>query len=115
MNIKALLKNTIFSLVGALSGIISIIFSIVVFGMDDGMFENSVRYGADAYTGMQNAAAQTANNVQDLCNIMKVGLGAILLVAGIVLIAHYGEKICKARKELKNNTETETIVETVAE
>lgn len=68
-------------------GILSIIFGIVCFNMDEGRYETSSSYGGDAYTGIQNAAAKTANNVQVLTKNVNKGMGYMLLIAGMSLIA----------------------------
>ena len=67
-------------------GIVSIVLSIVVFAKDTGNWERENLYGGDAYTGIQNAAAQTANNVQELSKIAKLGFGSILLIGGAALV-----------------------------
>ena len=55
--------------------------------MDEGYYESSYTYGGDAYTGIQNAAAQTANNTRYLAKITRFGFGSVLLVGGISLMA----------------------------
>ena len=70
----------------AVSGLASLILGIVCYCLDVGSYQYNVQYGGDAYTGIQNAAAQTACNVADLAGICKFGLGSILLIAGLVLI-----------------------------
>jgi len=105
MKSKDINKEKAFSALGIISGIISIIFSIIVFCMDNGSWENSLQYGGDAYTGIQNAAAQTANNIQALCDIFKIAFGAVLLVGGIVLICVFGLKMVKLSEEKGNDTE----------
>lgn len=77
------------SIVGAASGLLSVIFSFYILSMDAGSTENSFSYGGDAYTGIQNAAAQTANNVHYLNDILQFGFFAVLLVAGLALLCHY--------------------------
>lgn len=37
-------------------------------------------YGGDAYTGMQNASAQSATNVYHLNNIVKDGFGWFFII-----------------------------------
>ncbi len=69
-----------------LVGLLAVILGFCAFGKDTGYYENSNKYGGDAYTGIQNAAAQTANNVQDLAEATTFGFGSILLVGGIVLV-----------------------------
>lgn len=41
-------------------------------------------YGGDAYTGIQNAAAQTANNIYYLAAEIRIGLGAFFILAGMI-------------------------------
>ena len=77
------------NIVGIISGVLSIIFSFVVKGMPIGLYEFSETYGGDAYTGIQNAAAQTAVNVYYLADIVRTGLFALLLVLGIALICFF--------------------------
>ena len=69
-----------------LTGVLSIILAIVAFTMSVGFEEDNHYYNGDAYTGIQNAAAQTSRNIVALCNIVKFGFGSILLVFGIFLI-----------------------------
>lgn len=68
-------------------GIVAIVLGVVCFILDVGSYESNIAYGGDAYTGIQNAAAQTANNVMCLAIIAKFGFGSILVVAGLSLIA----------------------------
>ncbi len=68
-------------------GVISLILAIVCFTRETGSYEYNEIYGGDAYTGIQNAAAQSANNVLCLNRIVKTGFGSVLLVCGGVLIA----------------------------
>ena len=83
------------SIIGAIGGFISIILGFVVSGMSTGSWESSSSYGGDAYTGIQNAAAQTANNVQDLAEILKTGMSSALIIFGIAMIAYFGIKFFK--------------------
>lgn len=78
---------------GILSGVLSCIFGLAMFGMDSGSYEMSVTYGGDAYTGIQNAAAQTANNIQDLGDLTKVGFGFLLLILGFLAIWYFVGKL----------------------
>ena len=92
----------LFDAFGALSGLLSIIFSFIVYAADTGSWESSYSYGGDAYTGIQNAAAQAANNIQDLARIMRFGMGSVLLIAGLVLCCCFGAKLYTALKADKN-------------
>jgi Predicted membrane protein len=71
---------------GIVSGFVAIHFSNVVQNMSIGYYESDSSYGGDAYTGIQNAAAQTANNVKALSEIVRKGLSGLLLALGIALI-----------------------------
>lgn len=92
-NAQKSFSSTIFNIIGLLSGILSAIFGFVVFGFETGHNESSSIYGGDAYTGIQNAAAQTANNVHELAEIVKFGAGSLLLVVGIVVFCYFGSKL----------------------
>lgn len=67
-------------------GGISVILSIICFCLYDGGYESSYTYGGDAYTGIQNASAQAANNLINLADIVKFGFGSVLLIGGLYLI-----------------------------
>ena len=84
-----------FSAGGIISGILSIIFGIIVLVKDVGDYEFSSSYGGDAYTGIQNAAAQTANNVQALSEIAKNGFGFLLVAIGLIAIFYFVSKLKK--------------------
>lgn len=86
-------------------GILSIIFSIRCFNMEDGSYEPNATYGGDAYTGMQNASAQAANNIQDLTKNVNQGMGFMLLIAGLTLISIGVSPSSGEKKEDKNNQE----------
>ncbi len=70
-----------------IAGALSLIFGIICFAKSVGYTEKNEQYGGDAYTGIQNAGAQTANNVYNGNSIMRFGFGCILLVGGLALIA----------------------------
>ena len=89
---------------GIISGSISVIFGVVTLTLDSGSWENSRSYGGDAYTGIQNAAAQTANNVQALADIVKYGIGLLLIAIGLLAIAYFAMHI--GGKNSQPTTET---------
>jgi hypothetical protein len=91
--VKEKVKGKVSWVFGIISGILSVIFGIVMFGMDNGYWESSNSYGGDAYTGIQNAAAQTANNVQCLADIAKNGFGFILIAFGLFAICYFITKM----------------------
>ena len=90
-------------------GILSIIFSIRFFNMEDGSYEPNATYGGDAYTGMQNASAQAANNIQDLTKNVNKGMGYMLMIAGLTLISIGVSPVsCEKKKEDTNDQESKT-------
>lgn len=97
-------KVVIFNVIGLLTGVLSAIFGFVIFGFGTGSKEGALIYGGDAYTGIQNAAAQTANNVQKLTEIVKFAFGSLLLVVGIAVFCYFGAKLTSyiQNKEKKN-------------
>lgn len=93
-------------------GLIAIILSIVCFTMDVGYGESDKSYGGDAYTGIQNAAAQTARNVKAETEIVRFGFGSLLLVSGLYIVCIGTENIIGERKETKHeNVEGTTLSE----
>lgn len=92
-DVKQKVKGKLSCLLGALSGLVSVIFGIVTMGMPTGYWESSNSYGGDAYTGIQNAAAQTANNVQDLAELMAQGMGFLLISLGLFAIFYFITKM----------------------
>ena len=87
--------STFFPIGGIISGILSVIFGIIMFGKDVGYYEVSSSYGGDAYTGIQNAAAQTANNVKALSEITKNGFAFFLIAVGLIAIFYFASKLNK--------------------
>lgn len=87
--------KTFFPIGGIISGIISAIFGIIMFGMSVGGYESTSSYRGDAYTGIQNAAAQTANNVKALASIAKSGFAFLLIALGLISIFYFALKLCR--------------------
>ncbi len=79
---KNIIKGALFCPIGLASTVLG----IVCYCLYDGSYVSRLSYGGDAYTGIQNAAAQTASNVEDLAIIAKFGFGSVLLITGLVLI-----------------------------
>ncbi len=91
-------KPKLCMLIGMISGALSLIFGLITMFLSTGSTESFISYGGDAYTGIQNSAAQTANNVKALADILKFGLGGLLIVFGIFVICYFGRKLWKADK-----------------
>lgn len=91
--------SIIVSIIGAASGILSVVLGFILMTFSDGYYESSQSYGGDAYTGIQNAAAQTANNVEDLAAIVKFGASSLLIVAGIAIACFFILKLFSYTKK----------------
>ena len=83
---------------GILSGILSFIFGIVMLSQGVGSYESNMQYGGDAYTGIQNAAAQTARNVKALATIAKDGFGFLLMAVGRIAVFYFALRLSDKRK-----------------
>ena len=93
--------------------IVSFIFAIVIGAQSSGSYELSQAYGGDAYTGIQNAAAQTANNIMYSNEIIKlcacgifVILGSILAILGIYFVSESNKEASQA--SVDNNSKKKT-------
>lgn len=86
---------------GILVGVLAVILAFVCFGKDTGYTESSKTYGGDAYTGIQNASSQAANNTYYLAGIAKFAGGSILLVSGLLSIAYFGIKFVDDNDRIK--------------
>lgn len=91
--------DRILYILGIVIGLFSAVMGFITYGLYDGGWEMSQSYGGDAYTGIQNAAAQTANNVQALADIVQFVGGTLLVVLGFTLILVFVKKLLKAKKE----------------
>lgn len=65
-----------------------------------GYHESFLSYGGDAYTGIQNAAAQTANNVMYLGETIRLALAAFLALQGLLLI--FGSLCIRTKQSVAN-------------
>lgn len=91
--VKKKVKGKLACVFGMISGVLSAVFGVIVLSQNTGYWEPSNSYGGDAYTGIQNAAAQTANNVQDLAELTAQGLGFLLISLGLLGIFYFAAKI----------------------
>ena len=89
----------VFSYIGTCAGILSIILSFAVFRYELDEGAEFISYGGDAYTGIQNAAALTADNVTRLSLIIQFGTFAILFVLGLFMICYFAPKIGDSKPE----------------
>ena len=65
-------------------GILSFVF--IDYAYYSSTYEDNNTYGGDAYTGIQNAAAQTANNVSNVGELLEDMYFAERLYTGIVYV-----------------------------
>lgn len=77
------MEKTIRTITLIVIGVISIILSIKCFSFEEMDYSLQSIYGGDAFTGIQNASAQTSKNVRELGKITQFGFGSVLLVAGL--------------------------------
>lgn len=80
------MKKRIRSILLVIIGIFAIFLSIICFSKYDGNSVMQISYGGDAYTGIQNASAQTAVNIRYLSLITRFGFGSVLLISGLTII-----------------------------
>ena len=107
--INNVIKNK--KIIFVIIGIISIILAIVCSGEGTGYSELAKTYGGDAYTGIQQAAAQTANNVKAVGYIIRFGFSAILAVMGLLSIA-YG---ITAEKKINYSNDIQSLAASIAQ
>ena len=71
-----------------------IIFAMGLVGLGWFTFEETdyMKYGGDAYTGIQNAAADTANNVAKACTVLCSAIGFITSSFGAVFLNYFKMK-----------------------
>lgn len=67
--------------------IVSFTFSSKIEDMNNGDYVSSSRYGGDAYTGMQNASAETGCNVYKGNQIMQKGFKYSFILIGLGFLA----------------------------
>lgn len=85
-----IMKNA-WRLVGIFVGVVVVIFGIAMFGQNVGATrDSSIAFGADFYTEVYRAAAGTANNVRRLAELVRTGIGLLLLATGLLTICKNG-------------------------
>lgn len=86
----SLQKKNLFAYLLLALALVSLIFAIVCFTTDtsyaSGSYETSQKYGGDAYTGIQNAAAQTANNVYYMNKNLTLLIGCVATTGGLFFL-----------------------------
>ena len=105
--------KAILSFLGIGAGGFSIYASYIMKQMECGSTEWDMMYGGDAYTGIQNAAAQAANNVKDFAELVRDGFAIAFFVMGLLTILYFGIKFFEVlgEKKIKNVTPTVAKIE----
>jgi len=83
---KANKKNTFLGIIYILLGLVSIIWGLQLNYYGD--YSKEEKYGGDAYTGIQNASSTTANNVNELGDMLCLSFKGILIVMGGTIILY---------------------------
>lgn len=93
------------SIIGMLSGVLSIILGFCMHC--GGYYYTSLeKYGGDAYTGIQNAAAETSRNVYGLGQCVESGFKFLLIVVGIIAICYFTFKLFDTIEGYKKSVTT---------
>ncbi len=83
------MKNTIFKIIRStvfiVMGVISLIGCFNIYF--DGWYSSHETYGGDAYTGIQNAAADAADNIIELGRLLQNSMKFIFAIAAVFFIA----------------------------
>lgn len=94
------------NILGIISGIVSVVFGIMIkakhFTSYGALYETAKSYGGDAYTGIQQAAAQTADNVLALFMLIQNSVCYLLIAIGLIAISAFLVKLLAYLKS-KNN------------
>lgn len=70
---------------GIILGILSIALSVYIFTSTVGYYHYNMNYSDAALTGIQNAAAQTASNIQYLGQTVQTALAGFLMIQGLAM------------------------------
>ena len=96
---KKLIKP-ILNIAGIISGIVTLFWGIGQANSSIGMkLVKEMSYGGDAYTGMQNAGAATANNIKVMAELIQEYFSFVIILLGILLIIHFAKALCDNMKE----------------
>ena len=101
LKLLQLISNTI----GFVSGILSIIFGTKIKNYNNTYlgYVSSFNYGGAAYTGIQNAAADTGNNVKVVYQFIQNIAMFLLITIGLIAISAFFSKLIKAVMDFKSS------------
>ena len=83
---KGFARKLIVCILAMIIGFVSITLGADMADSWDGDYVSSQYYGGDAYTGIQQASAATANNVRYTTEAVNEGFGNVLIIMGILII-----------------------------
>lgn len=92
--------------IGVVSGILSVIFGIYVKNGNYGTYPYYIAgesYGGDAYTGIQNAVADTGNNVKAVYHLIQNSAMFLLITIGLIAISTFFSKLIKAVMDFESS------------
>lgn len=79
---------------GITAGVMTLIWGcIYLLSFNEVRYTWSSTYGGDAFTGIQNATANVANNIMYLAKICKMGIAGILIAIGLMMISYFYIKL----------------------
>lgn len=92
----------ILNAIGSFSGLLSFIYGIVL-GSKTYPIQYTTRgtYGGDAYTGIQNAAADTSSNLIIIAKILRDGMAMLFAVIGLAILSFFLCRLIELIKESK--------------
>ena len=112
------LKNNLITTIYFILAVIAIVFAIICLATDvySPRYIYTVHeiYGGDAYTGIQNAAADTSQNIVglglELGNLIKDCFGLSFILVGLIFIVLAIKSIVE-RKNIKEKIEIQPTIE----
>lgn len=90
-------KNFV-SILGIILGIVVIIIGLTAFNDTYTDTVSKESYGGDAYTGIQQACAQTATNTYYIYEIIQTSSKIFFVALGIFIILHFLTVLCENSK-----------------
>lgn len=84
-----------FSITGIVIGVIIIIVGLVNFNLSYNGTGSKEIYGGDAYTGIQQASAQSATNTYHVLEVVQNFSKIATIITGILVILHYTFELIK--------------------
>ncbi len=91
----------ILNAVGSFSGFLSLIYGFILKGKTYPIqYTSRGAYGGDAYTGIQNAAADTSSNLIVIVAILRDALSMLFITIGLAILCYF---VCRLFKAIKAN------------